>query len=74
MVKKLLNSYATHIETCRAYEKEKSNIATKGNINDNTTFSLVSSNEVQKRFKQLNPRCNNTSILTLSVIIEFLLL
>ena len=28
----------------------------------------MSSNEVQKRFQQLNPRCNNTPILTLSVI------
>ena len=36
--------------------KIKSNITTKGNINNNTIFSPVSSDEVRKLLQQLNPR------------------
>ena len=36
--------------------KIKSNITTKGNINNNTIFSPVSSDEVPKLLQQLNPR------------------
>ena len=41
------NSYRNH----PIILKIKSNITTKGNINDNTIFSPVSSDEVQKRFQ-----------------------
>ena len=36
--------------------KIKSNITTKGNINNNTIFSPGSSDEVRKLFQQVNPR------------------
>ena len=48
--------------TCNSYRNHprmlviKRNITFKGNINDNTIFSPLSSDQVQKRFQQLNPR------------------
>ena len=46
---------------CKSYRNhpsilKKSNITTNGNINDNTIFSPVSSDGVQKQLQQLNPR------------------
>ena len=47
-----MNSYATQPSIL----KIKSNITTKGDINNNTIFSPVSSDEVRKLLQQLNPR------------------
>ena len=51
-VELICSSYINHSSIL----KIKSNITTKGNINDNTIFSSVSIDEVQKRLQQLNPR------------------
>ena len=52
MINKLLNRYATHPSIL----KIKSNTTTKGNINNNTIFQPVSSDEVRKLLQQLKPR------------------
>ena len=51
-VELICSSYINHSSIL----KIKSNITTKGNINDNTRFSSVSIDEVQKWLQQLNPR------------------
>ena len=51
-VELICSSYINHSSIL----KIKSNITTEGNINDNTIFSSVSIDEVQKRLQQLNPR------------------
>ena len=51
-VELICNSYRNHPSILRI----KSNITTKGNINNNTIFSPVSSDEVRKLLQQLNPR------------------
>ena len=48
----ICNSYRNHPSII----KIKINITTKGNINNNTIFSPVSSDEVRKLLQQLNPR------------------
>ena len=49
-VELICNSYINHSSIL----KTKSNIATKGNIYENTTFSPVSSDKIPKRLQQLN--------------------
>ena len=51
-VELICNSYRNHPSIL----KIKRNIKTKGNINNNTIFSPVSSDEIQKLLQQLNPR------------------
>ena len=51
-VELICNSYRNHPSIL----KINSNITTKANIDDNTIFSLVSSDQVQKRLQQLNSR------------------
>ena len=51
-VEVIYNSHRNH----PSISKRKNNITNKGNINDNTIFSPVSSDEVQKQLQQLNPR------------------
>ena len=51
-VELICNSYRNHPNIL----KIKSNIRTKGNINNNTIFLPVSSDEVRKLLQQLNPR------------------
>ena len=51
-VELICNSYRNHLSIL----KIKSNMTTKGNINNNTIFSHVSSDEVQKLLQQLNSR------------------
>ena len=51
-VELICNSYRNHPSIL----KIKSNITTKGNINNNKIFSPVSSDEVRKLFQQVNPR------------------
>ena len=51
-VELICNSYRNHLSIL----KIKSNMTTKGNINNNTIFSPVSSDDVQKLLQQLNPR------------------
>ena len=51
-VELICNSYRNHPRIL----KTKSNITAKANINNNTIFSPVSSDEVQKLLQQLNPR------------------
>ena len=51
-VELICNSYRNHPSAL----KIKSNIKSKGNINNNTIFSPVTSDEVRKLLQQLNPR------------------
>ena len=51
-VELICNSYRNHPSVL----KIKSNITAKGNIDNNTIFSPVSSDEVRKLLQQLNPR------------------